>query len=337
MKRIGLCFTGQPYSIRQMVEGAQEAERLGYDSVWLAEDSWTGRDAVTTLTAVAMNTRRIRVGTCLVGATTRHPALTAMTFNALREFASGRLVLGIGLAGGWHPLFAEGAGWGGKPSLNTMRDTVRAVKSLFEGGQTAWGEGTRGMMVPRPWFSGAMLPDNTAVPVYMGAVGPKMTALAGEVADGLLLEMEALRELLPGRLRLFREAASAAGRDPSKLEVVKLVLTSVTGGGPLDQNALGWAAKSVSLLDDATVRTLGWDSALTVKIKAAWERGDWEAGKRAMTPQMRRAFVAAGSKEHVLEVVRETAAAGVTLPVLIPYGGDLRPVIEAGAEYLRSA
>jgi 5,10-methylenetetrahydromethanopterin reductase len=336
LKRIGLCFTGQPYSITQMVSAAQRAEELGYDSVWVAEDSWTGRDAITVLTALALNTRRVRLGTCLVGAGTRHPILTAMTFNSLRELAPGRLVLGTGLALGWQPAHDGGDGWGGRSALGTMRDTVEAMRSLFTGGQARWGDGTRGMMVPRPWFGGARLPRPEAIPLYMGAVGPKMTSLAGEVADGLLLEMEALRDFIPERLKLFRDAAAKAGRDASRLEVLKLVLTSVTGDGPLNQNAVGWGAKSVSLLDEATVGRLGWDQERVARVRLAWSRGDWDAGKAAMTPSMVRAFVSAGTQEHALGVIEETVATGVDLPVLIPYGGELRQVLDAGAAYVRA-
>jgi 5,10-methylenetetrahydromethanopterin reductase len=340
MPRLGICFTGQPYSLPQVIESARRAEQLGFDSVWLAEDSWTGRDAVTAITAVALNTTGIRIGTCLVGVGTRHPVLTAMTFNSLRDVAEGRLIAGIGLAHGWQPLFDDGPGWGSKSSLTTMRESVAGLRSLLAGGEAKWGGGTRRMMVDRPWFEGAALPSGRGVPIYVGAVGPKMTALAGEIADGLLLEMEALRELLPARLELFRAAAASSGRDQSKLETVKLILTSVgpdvrSREGPrAHHNALGWAAKSVAMLSDDVVHQLGWDAARVARVRGHWASGEWEAGKSAMTPDMARAFVAAGPPDHVLEVVRDTVRTGVSLPVLIPYGGDLRPVLDAGARYI---
>ncbi len=336
MHRIGLCFTGQPYAVGQMVEAAQRAEAAGYDSVWVAEDSWTGRDAITVLTALALNTSRVRLGTCLVGATTRHPVLTAMTFNTLREIAPGRLVLGVGLAAGWEPMSTDGPGWGAASSLRTMRATVTALRSLLAGGDAPWGAASRGLMVARPWFERPILPSDVPVPIYMGAVGPKMTRLAGEIADGLLLEMEAIRDFMPARLSSFRDAAAAAGRGSADLEVVKLVLCSVTGTGPLNQNALGWAAKSVSLLDADTVHRLGWDAERVDRVRTSWERGDWEAGKLAMSPEMTSTFVAAGPAERTVEAIRQTVLAGATLPVLIPYGGELGPVIEAGARYARA-
>jgi alkanesulfonate monooxygenase SsuD/methylene tetrahydromethanopterin reductase-like flavin-dependent oxidoreductase (luciferase family) len=342
LPRIGLCFTGQPYSLRQMVGAAQWAEAHGYDSVWAAEDSWTGRDAITTLSCIAFGTTRIRVGTCLIGVATRNPALTAMTVNSLWEVASHRLVLGLGLALGWHtpdePETGTGPGAGGRENspapLATMRGAVNWIRALTEGRDVPWGDMRRGMMIPRPWFTGAREPMNTRIPIYLGAVRPQMTRLAGELGDGLLLEMEALRDTLPDRLALFREGAIAAGRDPARLEIVKLVLASVSGRGePVHPNALGWATKSVALLDDASVRRLGWDLERAGRIRDAWSKQDWESGKRLMTPEMVRAFIAAGPPDHILEVLDETVRQGVTLPVLIPYGGDLQPVLDVGARY----
>ncbi len=345
MPRLGICFTGQPYSLREVIAAARQAERLGYDSVWVAEDVWTGRDAITVLTAIALNTERVRIGTCLVGATTRHPVLTAMTFNTLREVAPGRLVLGLGYASGWLPTLSVQQEAHDASPLRTMREAVTTVRSLLAGGEAPWGGGARGMIVPRPWFDGIIESHREAVPVYMGAVGPKMTRLAGEVADGLLLEMELFRPFIPARLKEFHSGARSAGKDPARMEVVKLVLASVESARPVTRrgnasrpahhNAMGWAAKSVALLDDKTVRSLDWDLSLVTRIKAAWAAGDWAKGKSQMTPDMVRAFVAAGSQEHVAEVIRETIATGVTLPVLIPYGGPLEPVLEAGAAYIK--
>jgi 5,10-methylenetetrahydromethanopterin reductase len=175
---------------------------------------------------------------------------------------------------------------------------------------------------------------SSRLPIYVGAVRPRMTRLAGEIGDGILLEMEALRHELPARLVQFRAGAREAGRDPDTLEVVKLVLTSVTGRGePLHPNALGWATKSAALVDDATVTTLGWDLERVGHIRSTWAARDWDTGKGLMTPDMIRTFVAAGPPEDCLRVVEETVQSGVTLPVLVPYGGDLRPVLELGATY----
>ena len=175
---------------------------------------------------------------------------------------------------------------------------------------------------------------NAHFPIYIGAVRPRMTRLAGEIGDGILLEMEALRHELPPRLEHFRAGVRKSGRDPGELEVVKLVLTSVSRRGePLHPNALGWATKSVALLDDPTVNALDWDLERVTRVRAAWGAGDWERGKELMTPGMVRTFIAAGPADECLEIIDETVRAGATLPVLIPYGGDLGTVLDLGARY----
>jgi alkanesulfonate monooxygenase SsuD/methylene tetrahydromethanopterin reductase-like flavin-dependent oxidoreductase (luciferase family) len=161
-----------------------------------------------------------------------------------------------------------------------------------------------------------------------------MTRLAGELGDGLLLEMEALRDTIPGRIALFREGAADAGRDAQRMEVVKLILASVSGNGePVHPNALGWATKSVALLNEPSVRRLGWDLERVNRVRDAWAKQDRESGKRLMTPEMVRAFIAAGPPDQIIDIIQETVRQGVTLPVLIPYGGDLQPVLDVGARY----
>ncbi|MBI4218542.1 MAG: LLM class flavin-dependent oxidoreductase [Chloroflexi bacterium] len=335
MRKIGLCFTGQPYRLREIVPAAQWAEVHGYDSVWAAEDSWTGRDAITALTCIAYETSSLRVGTSLIGVTTRHPVLSAMTFNSLWELAPDRLILGVGLAHGWHA--PRGTPVSTESPVATMRAAVESLRALTTGGQMAWGERSRGMMIPRPWFSGGIPPMSGPVPIYMGAVGPRMTRLAGEIGDGLLLEMEALGEDLPGRLEQMRAGARKSGRDPAQIDVVKLILAAPeTKDGKIHSNALGWATKSVALLNDSTVQRLGWDPERVARIRAAWSREDWDGGRRLMSTEMVRSFIAAGSIDACLEILDETSRLGVTLPVLIPYGGDLGPVLELGAAYARA-
>ena len=113
-------------------------------------------------------------------------------------------------------------------------------------------------------------------------------------------------------------------------------LASVSGRGEsIHPNALGWATKSVAQLDDLSVSRLGWDLERIERIRSSWAKQDWESGRRLMTPEMVRTFVAAGPSDRILEIIDETVRRGVTLPVLIPYGGDLQPVLDVGAQYAR--
>src|SRR5947207_7057477 len=117
----------------ELIELAQEAERLGYDSAWAAE-AW-GTDAVTVLAWLAATTSRIKVGSAIMQMPGRTPANTAMTAATLDLMSGGRLLLGLGTSGpqvveGWH-----GQPWG-KP-LGKTREYVEIVRAALRGGVVA--------------------------------------------------------------------------------------------------------------------------------------------------------------------------------------------------------
>jgi F420-dependent oxidoreductase-like protein len=161
-----------------------EAERLGVDFVWSAE-AW-GHDAVTPLAFVAARTSRIRLGTGIMQAGTRTPALVAMTAMSLASMSGHRFVLGLGVSGpqvveGWHGLRFE------RP-VQRMREIVDIVRMACRGERVSY----RGEVyeLPLPGGEGKALrvaarpqPD---IPVYLATLSPKSLELTGEIADGWL-------------------------------------------------------------------------------------------------------------------------------------------------------
>src|SRR5213593_1223809 len=125
--RLGLNFGYWGAGAKDNVALAQEADRLGYHSLWTAE-AW-GSDAVTTLTWLAAKTERIRVGTAIMQMPARTPANTAMTAATLDLLTGGRVLLGLGVSGpqvveGWH-----GVPYG-KPLVRT-REYVEIVRTIL--------------------------------------------------------------------------------------------------------------------------------------------------------------------------------------------------------------
>lgn len=167
---------------------AIEAERLGYDSVWVAE-AW-GSDAVSLLAWVGAKTERIRLGTAILQIPSRTPTLTAMTAATLDRLSGGRLCLGLGVSGpqvieGWH-----GVDYG-RP-LTRTREAVAIIRAALERKQplTYRGktyqipvEGGTGLGKPLKLM---MSPERSRVPIYLAAIGPRNVALAAEIADGWL-------------------------------------------------------------------------------------------------------------------------------------------------------
>ncbi|HZT84205.1 MAG TPA: LLM class F420-dependent oxidoreductase [Gaiellaceae bacterium] len=167
----------------------QEAERLGFDSVWVAE-AW-GTDAVSVLGWLAARTERIRLGSAIMQIPGRTPANTAMTAATLDLLSGGRFLLGLGTSGpqvveGWH-----GQPWG-KP-LGRTREYVEIVRAALrrevvahegEHYRIPWdGPGSTGLGKPLKLM---LRPLRAEIPIYLAALGPKNVALAAEIADGWL-------------------------------------------------------------------------------------------------------------------------------------------------------
>ncbi len=167
----------------------EEAERLGYESVWVAE-SW-GSDAVTVLSWIAARTEKIKVGAGILQMPARTPAMTAMTAVTLNELSGGRFLLGLGLSG---PQVVEG--WHGVPygkPLGKTREYVSIVRTAiarkekltFSGDHYQipyTGDDATGLGKPLKLMTHPSHP----VPIYLAAIGPKNVTLTAEIADGWL-------------------------------------------------------------------------------------------------------------------------------------------------------
>ena len=205
---------------------AEEAERLGFDSVWTSE-AW-GADAVTPLAWIAARTHRIALGTAIMQMPARTPAATAMTVATLDQLSGGRVRLGLGTSGpqvveGWH-----GEPWG-KP-LTRTREYVEIVRTALRRGIVEHhgehydipyvGPGATGLGKPLKLLLRPVRPD---VPVYLAAIGPGNVALAAEIGDGWLpifFSPERFREVHGPNLE--RGFAARGGR-PDAFDVAPLV------------------------------------------------------------------------------------------------------------------
>jgi F420-dependent oxidoreductase-like protein len=169
---------------------AQEAERVGYDSIWTAE-AW-GSDAFTPLAWIGAHTSRIRLGTSVVQLSARTPTATAMATLTLDHLSKGRTILGLGVSG---PQVVEG--WYGQPFskplartreyVDIIRQVLRREAPVANDGPhyplPYQGEGAWGMGKPLRSITHPLRAD---VPIFLGAEGPKNVALAAEIADGWL-------------------------------------------------------------------------------------------------------------------------------------------------------
>ena len=233
--RLGLNLGYSGARLALDVQCVQDAERLGYDSVWSAEAY--GSDAVTPLAWLGAVTYRIHLGTAVMQIAARTPAATAMTAMTLDALSGHRFLLGLGVSG---PQVVEG--WHGQPfgkPLGKMREYVSIVRTILERekplahsgehyqipyvgpGATGLGKPLRSILHGRPDIS-----------IYLAAIGPKNVALAAEIADGWLPVF-----FSPARMAMFRTAleegfARAAPRRRSRPFDIAPTVPVVLGPDP---------------------------------------------------------------------------------------------------------
>ncbi|MET0818008.1 MAG: LLM class F420-dependent oxidoreductase [Solirubrobacteraceae bacterium] len=202
-------YWGLGMSAAEQLEIVQEAERLGFDSVWTAEAY--GSDAVTILAWLAGQTERIKLGTAIMQMPGRSAAMTAMTAATIDQLSGGRFLLGIGTSG---PQVAEG--WHGQrfaKQLQRTREYVEVVRMALRRERLVYDGET--LTLPLPDGPGKALkltiaPVQERMPVYIAAIGPKNTVLTAEIADGwipTLFSPEHVAEFRP----LLEEGFALAG------------------------------------------------------------------------------------------------------------------------------
>lgn len=219
-------YWGLGLTSEDQLQIVREAERLGYDSVWAAEAY--GSDAATILGWVAGQTSRIRIGSAIFQMPARSPAMTAMTAATLDQLSGGRMILGIGSSG---PQVAEG--WHGQrfgAQIQRTREYVAVVRKALARERLEFDGET--IQLPLPDGPGKALkltiaPVQDAIPIYLAAIGPNNTRLAGEIADGwipTLFSPEHVAEFRP----LLEEGAARSGRSLDGFDVAPTVNVFVT-------------------------------------------------------------------------------------------------------------
>ena len=185
-----------------MQETIQEAERLGYDSIWTAEAY--GSDCLTPLAWWGSRTERLKLGTAIVQMSARQPAATAMAAMTMDHLSGGRFVLGLGVSG---PQVVEG--WYGRPfpkPLARTREYIGILRDIWKREGPVTNEGPH-YPLPVPEGTGLAKPLKSSIhplrediPIYLGAEGPKNVALCAELCDGWLAML-----LCPDNQAMFEE------------------------------------------------------------------------------------------------------------------------------------
>ncbi len=223
----------QRLPLSQVAAHARRAEALGYDGLGVPE---AVHDGLLAAGAALAATTRLEVATGVLVAFPRSPMITAHAAWDLQEASRGRFRLGLGSQVRGNIVGRYGVAW--SPPAPRMREYVRSLRAIFDcwqGGAPLRFEGEHYRFTRmQPFFSPGPL-EHSSPPILLGGVGPTMTALAGEVADGLLTHptntsTRYLREVVRPRLE---KGAARSGRDAAAVEITVCPLIA-TGPSPPD-------------------------------------------------------------------------------------------------------
>jgi F420-dependent oxidoreductase-like protein len=307
------------------VDYTLEAERLGADSVWVAE-AW-GHDAFTPLAYLAARTDRIRLATGIAQLASRTPAMLAMSAMSMQALSRGRFILGLGASGpqvmeGWHGVrFAS--------PLALTRETVEIVRMVSSGERLV--HTGRSYQLPLPGGRGRpirSMAEPTRIPVYLAAMGPKNLQLTGEVADGWLANTF-MPETAGAFLEHLAAGAARAGRTVEDIDVVVPAAVEFTDDEEeaARRHARGYAftigamgSREENFYNDAFTRQGFGDDVRTVQ--QLWLDGKHDEAAERVPVELGRRTNLLGSPEAVRRRLRLYRAAGVTT-IQAKIGGPL--------------
>jgi alkanesulfonate monooxygenase SsuD/methylene tetrahydromethanopterin reductase-like flavin-dependent oxidoreductase (luciferase family) len=301
------CFISTGRSLQTSIERVKLAESLGYESVYVTHIA--GRESLTVLTAYALATSRIRVGTGVVPIYTRTPATMAQTAATIDELSDGRLTLGLGVS---HRPIVEG--WHGQTidrPATEIREYAGIVRAILRGEDPPQGEKWR------TGFRLVGLDPRPTLPIYLAALSPAMLRLAGEIADGVMLWLcspQYIQDVVVPEVTAGRERA---GLPLEGFDIVPAVPSALT-----ENRDVAYAAMRRDLVPyfglpfyRAMIERSGFDSDVQAFDAAG---GDFDAMQKAISVEFLDQLTAVGGESDVREGIERYRRAGATSPCVGP-------------------
>lgn len=322
-KRIGLMLWPVP-GLEAGFERGLWAEQNGYDDLWLP-DAEGLQDPITFAAALGTVTKRVRLCTGIVPVFNRPPPVLATSVIAAEQRAPGRFVLGLGASTSnmierWYGLHYE------RP-LTRVRETIELLRQILAGRKTAYA----GTLVRSHGFQLKECPS-VPVPIHLGAIGPKMLELAGELADGVILNDFTPPDRYDWAFTHIDTGAKRAGRRLEDIELVRRRAFYVTNdpAAALDKMREHIAFYGSAPAYQEVMIRLGYGAAVDA-IRAAYAVRDRAQVHRAIDDAMVRRIFTAGTAAQCRDSARADFAAGIETLVVSPQAATAE-AFSCGAE-----
>jgi probable F420-dependent oxidoreductase len=289
----------------------RDVEARGYHTAWLGETA--GGEAVTLMTLIASHTTTLGVASGVIPIQTRSPIILGMAAATLAHIAPGRVSLGLGVSSRiiveqWHGLpFHAG--------LGQIRESVQIIR-MAAGGERVNFDGKYYRLKN---FKLMAPPPPQPPKIVLAALGPEMLELAGEIADGVLLNWIP-PEAVPASIEHLQAGARRAGRSLDNFEIAGFIRTTVTdepepARAQLARDITGYAIVDVYA---SFFRSVGYTDEMT-KINAVWKSGDRAGAVREVSPRVLDGLGVVGDEAFCRARIKAYADAGLTMPVILPF------------------
>lgn len=309
------------HPVATYVRLAQAAEKAGFDQFWVSNDLFF-RSCPVILSAVAAHTQKIEIGTCILNPYTINPSEIAMLAATLDEFSGGRFNLGIAAGAGD---FLQWVGIEQEKPLTAIVETIRAVNTLLTGEKAP----QHGRFLRWSDESYLRFQARRRVPIYLGAMSPRMSEAIGEYADGglpLLFPPEHLRTVLP----LIENGATRANRSMNELDVAACIWVSVSENRAAALDALKEKiAYYGHAMSPTILENLGLTHADFSEIEhAVMVENDIEKAKSLVTEPMLQIGIAGNAQDLIARLEKLVGMGATHLSLGPPLGVDLLEAVE---------
>lgn len=330
MKRVAL-YLQDAHDLRDGLDCVRYAESRGFEAVWQAESRLV-RDAVVPMAAYAAVTEQIKVGSAVINNWSRNIGLLASTFLTLDDLAPNRIICGMGAW--WDPL-ARQVGIDRKKPLNAMRETVTVMKKLLNMERVTFqGEFIHVDGIELDIVHGRREPRN--IPIMIGATGDQMMELAGEIADGAILNYCVPLEYNDRALELLSNGAKRAGRRLEDIDRPQLIVCSVDEDHDkaIDESKMLLCQYLAQQPHIAKASNVSPDIIAEIQSILGWPatREQINKAKHFVSDDLISSVTASGTPDEARACVQEYINHGATCPILYPAGGSIQLLIDTFAK-----
>ena len=327
------------HNIGYELEIAKYAEEKGFSEIWQA-DTRLARDCVVLMSALLSETSRLRIGSGVLPIYTRNPAVIAATWSTMWELGGltpeGESRVMLGLGAWWEPI-ATRVGAGRHKPLRAMRENVEAIRELFTMEEVTYdGEFVHLDRVRLDVAYGDSGPRD--IPIYIGATGPKMLELTGEICDGAVLNYVVPTEYIRDAVDLVGRGAKKVGKTIEDIDRPELLVCSLSDDDPQQAVMTGKSLVAYYLgTEPHIMKASGADPDLVARVQeiVGWPatEADYRRAAHLIPDDLVRKLMAVGTSEDCRNKVAEYVEAGVTCPILYPMMDDIEPVVDAFSDW----